>query len=64
MGRPAFKEALQHLLNEYSLENGCDTPDFILAEYLTDCLTAFDNAVKHRSDWYGRHDQPGQGGDR
>ena len=29
-------------------------PDFILAEYLTDCLRAFDKATVRREEWYGR----------
>ena len=41
-------------INRVSAENGSDTPDFILAEYLTDCLAAFDRAVSARENWYGR----------
>lgn len=55
-----FKTELTSLLNRYSAENGSNTPDFILAEYLTDCLSAFDKAVCARSTWYGRHDAPGE----
>ena len=40
-------------INETSAENGSDTPDFILAQYLVDCLRAFDGAVKRRDNWYG-----------
>jgi hypothetical protein len=56
-----FEKELESLINRHSLENGSNTPDFILAEYLRDCLDAFDIAVTKRSDWYGRHDRPGQG---
>lgn len=49
-----FREKLGHLINYESLENGSDTPDFILAEYLADCLTAFDKAVTRRSKWYAQ----------
>jgi hypothetical protein len=35
------------------VENGSDTPDFILARFLADCLEAFDSAVRTRDDWYG-----------
>ena len=52
-----FREDLQRLLNTYSLENGSDTPDFILAKYLDDCLTAFDAAVKARTSWLGKADE-------
>jgi hypothetical protein len=49
-----LRESLQRLLNQCSAENGSNTPDFILANYLTDCLTAFDRAVGAREQWYGR----------
>jgi hypothetical protein len=48
-----FRDELECVLNKYSKENGSDTPDFILAEYLQDCLKAFDNAVIKRKNWYG-----------
>ena len=36
-------------------------PDFILAEYLADCLAAYDKAVYARATWFaGRSDKPGQ----
>ena len=54
-----FQDELQSLLNQCCKENGSNTPDFILAEYLRACLDAFDAAVTKRSDWYGRHDKPG-----
>lgn len=48
-----FKDELESVINRYSKENGSDTPDFILANYLTDCLEAFDRAVLNRQQWYG-----------
>jgi len=27
-------------------------PDFILADYLADCLDAYDKAVTRRTEWY------------
>ena len=47
-------------INLSSSENSSDTPDFILAQFLTDCLHAFDCAVNRRSKWYGRYDEPGK----
>jgi len=47
-----FREKLEKLINECSMENGSDTPDFILAEYLDDCLTAYDKATVRRTKWY------------
>lgn len=47
-------EEIRSTLNRYSAENGSNTPDFILAEYLIGCLEAFDMAVAAREVWYGR----------
>lgn len=40
-------------INRCSAENGSDTPDFILANFLTSCLEAFDAATVVRQNWYG-----------
>lgn len=40
-------------INRVSAENGSNTPDFILADYLVSCLAAFDRAVQARERWYG-----------
>ncbi len=50
----AFRLELQRLINRHSRENGSNTPDFILAEYMAKCLAAFDAAVTAREEWYGR----------
>ncbi len=49
-----FQTELKGLINKYNLENESNTPDFILAEYLADCLQTFDIAVRSREKWYGR----------
>lgn len=49
-----FRKDLEDLINRHSQENGCNTPDFILADYLSNCLLAFDTAVNARERWYGR----------
>jgi hypothetical protein len=51
--RPDFITELQQLINRYSIENNSNTPDFILAKYLTMCLGAWNQAVTHRDKWYG-----------
>lgn len=51
--QPTFKQMLTKLINSYSKENGSNTPDFILADYIEGCLTAFDAAVSNRTAWYG-----------
>ena len=52
-----FRKSLEEVINQYSKENGSDTPDFILAEYLDKCIEAFDAATKSRSEWHGGKDK-------
>ncbi len=52
-GRPSFEQELTALLNRHSKENFSNTPDFILAEYLTGCLEAFNKTAQARDKWYG-----------
>lgn len=47
-----FLKALTSTINSHSRENGSDTPDFILGQFLMTCLTAFDVAVSKRTKWY------------
>lgn len=47
-----FEKELQTLINKYNLENKSDTPDFILAEYLKNCLEAYNKAVQARDKWF------------
>lgn len=54
----SMRQELTSLLNRYSVENGSNTPDFILANYLLDALAAFDTAVRDREVWYGRKPSP------
>jgi|GEM_PF-2001278 hypothetical protein len=51
---PTFRKEIAAVINRHSKENGSDTPDFLLAEYLSDCLDAFDRTTKAREKWYGR----------
>lgn len=57
-GAPTFRNELSGLINRHSMENGSDTPDFILAEFLNSCLQAFDEGVRHRERWSGRGPKP------
>lgn len=52
-----LRKDIEQAINKHSIENGSDTPDFILAEYLTDCLRAFDKATVKREEWYGRKER-------
>lgn len=58
MNKTEFRVEIEKLINRNSMENGSNTPDFILADYLNDCLSAFDTAVNAREAWYGRVDKP------
>ena len=49
-----LKEEIREILNRNSRENMSDTPDFILAQYLIDCLVAFESAMQTRDSWYGK----------
>jgi hypothetical protein len=49
-----LRKEIESSINRHSAENGSNTPDFILAQYLVDCIAAFDKAVQHREAWYGR----------
>jgi hypothetical protein len=49
-----FRKELEGVLNRYSMENGANVPDFILADYLINCLIAFDSGVNARERWHGR----------
>jgi hypothetical protein len=55
----SFRRELAALINRFSLENGSDTPDIILADFLSRCLAAFDTAVGRREEFYGRRLRPG-----
>ncbi len=52
----SFRSGLRRLINRQGYEKGSDTPDFILAEYLSGCLDVFDKAVKARSKWWNKGD--------
>ena len=47
-----FIKELATLINRYSLENGSDTPDFILARHLYNQLIDLNEVIHRRSDWY------------
>ena len=48
-----FRKELEILINKHSKENGSNTPDFILSEYLVGCLNNFDKTIKQRDEWFG-----------
>ena len=52
MDKEQLVKDIADVLNRHSAENGSDTPDFILAKYLVDCLVAFNEAVTQRTGFY------------
>ena len=52
-----FRTAIEGVINTHCMENGSNTPDFVLAEYLLSCLRAFDLATLQRSMFYSMHHQ-------
>jgi hypothetical protein len=54
----SFTRELTSLINRYSKENGSNTPDYIVAGYIENCLHALNAAVNNREKWYGREPKP------
>lgn len=52
--RPSFTDELRDLINRHSKENGSDTPDFALAQFMSSSLEAFEAAVVVREKHAGR----------
>jgi len=52
--KPQFETELAALINKFSKENGSNTPDWILAEYLQRCLDNFNYTSRAREKWYGK----------
>lgn len=57
--KPNFRRELEYLINRCTRENESNTPDFILATYLSTCLMAFESGVRRRDQWYGIRPEPG-----
>lgn len=50
----SFQQELESLINRYSIENQSNTPDFILSQYIINCLKSYNIAITTRERWYGR----------
>lgn len=51
--RASFEKELENLISRHSKEATSNTPDYILAEYMSNCLNAFHRATQIRDNWYG-----------
>lgn len=49
-----FEKELEQLINKHCKENDSNTPDWILAQYMSKCLQAFNETVNAREKYYGR----------
>lgn len=56
-----LRHEIEQAINRVSAENGSNTPDFILADFLVSCIAAFDRATQERERWYGCQHTPGSG---
>lgn len=45
---------LAEVINRNCLEKNSNTPDFILAEYLYDCLVSYEKIHNANEKWYGK----------
>lgn len=44
----SFEKELEHLINKHSIDNDCETYDFVLSSFLYSCLQSFKYAIKKR----------------
>lgn len=49
-----LRKQFSTILNCESAENASDTPDFILADYLIECLKTYNRTIKAREEWHGK----------
>ena len=47
-----FKKELASLLNRHGFDNACETPDYILADYVEMCLRDFRAAMRRNIAWH------------
>lgn len=48
----SFVSELEDLINKHSIENESNTPNFILAGFIRDCLNAYNTTVIYRDAWF------------
>jgi len=56
-----FKKELRDIVNRLcidSIDSKVGAPDFILTDFLVDCMTAFEKAVKRAGEWEGKPSEP------
>ena len=58
-----FRRELEMLINRFSKEAESDTPDYILANYLEQCLRLWNDTIYQRKTWYANTDSQSKSGD-
>lgn len=53
MEKTELEKKLRFIINAESRESDSNTPDFILAEFMMNCLDAFELTNNKREVWYG-----------
>ena len=48
-----LKRQLSVIMNTHGIDNECSTPDYILAEYLIDCLKSYKKIHDDNRIWHG-----------
>ena len=48
-----FRGQISGLVNSFLREHISNTPDYILANYMADCLQSFEKATNARDKWFG-----------
>ena len=54
-----FVQEIRCAINRLSMERESNTPDYVLAEFLSSSFAAFNAAVNKRETHYGRNERPG-----
>lgn len=49
-----FTIELEHLLNKHGIDNECNTPDYILAEYIANTLDLFKDTKEQNENWHSK----------
>lgn len=49
-----FKVEIENLINIHSIDSELNTPDYILADYLVNCLEIYRKTNEQREKWHGR----------
>ena len=63
-----FKKDLAALINQHSIQNTCDMPDYLLAEMICRFIEAVGSPIRRNLDWHGCNRElaiisPRQGGE-